>query len=328
MANLTFIGTGQIEYIEGENIALQISDDYNARRLKVRVDSDGPNKSTNDLPWAFPLMPKTILTAPQIGEGVLVFCSEGGNFSSQRFYLGPIISQEQFQEYDSYEGGRGSAVSLLLHKKPSAPKPLERISNHEDTLGSFPRTSDVALVGRGKEDVIVRYDKKGTGKGTASEVDIRAGVRQEPLSPTDTFKGNVVFNSNDPAYIQVKHSTSGLAGFEGNNADERTANGIVNVVADKINLMSHKDTNLTSSDISDPNELVPVEKMDEIMAKLHPSVYGDDLVKLLKIMCNAIVNHVHPMGNYVPCVVDDVKDIKMNAGKYMDKMLSKHVRLS
>ena len=129
-----------------------IHDDADGLRIKARLSQDG-NISTKELPYSFPLLPKTIQSVPKVGECVLVFFSEIGNNNSNRYYIGPIISQPQFNSYDPYMYGRGTAISLL---KGASVSPLEKISNYDLTRGSYPNVNDVALVGRNTEDVILK----------------------------------------------------------------------------------------------------------------------------------------------------------------------------
>ena len=107
MDNFTLVGLGHVEYIEGGDYPF--SDDANAGRIKVRVDTDG-NKDTSELPYAFPLMPKTFHVLPKVGEGVLVVTGQIGNANSQRYYIGPIISQPQFNTKCEFDNGRGDLI--------------------------------------------------------------------------------------------------------------------------------------------------------------------------------------------------------------------------
>lgn len=303
--NFSLVGLGEVEYVEGGSFAF--SDDANAGRIKVRVDSDG-NKTTEELAYAFPLLPKSLHILPQIGEGVLVFTSKAGNFDSQRYYVGPIISQPQFNSRCTYEKGRGDAVSLLQDKKAPAKSPLEALSRAgEPVRGSFPERNDVALLGRGREDVICRYRE--TEK--VSEVDIRAGIRLEPSDLSVKFvKGNVLFNHVDPAYIQVKHKQGGLSGLKESpydndiskyeSTDVREANSAVNIVADKFNFISNK-TNLGEI-VTDSEQMIKEEDIDYVMSHLHRGVYGDELITLLKLMVKALFQHTHPFSMLPPTV--------------------------
>ena len=212
-----------------------VDDFADGLRIKARMQQDH-TIGTKDLPYAFPLLPKTIYSVPKVGECVLITTSKIGNNQSNRYYIGPIISQPQFQYKDSYEYGRGSAISLL---QGAEVKPLEKISNYSSTNGSFPNINDIAIVGRKSEDVILKD----------GEIDIRCGIRGKSEGD-DKLIGNVIFNQKDPTYIQLKHKNGLVHG------DNIEANGIINLVSDKINLISHQDKNYFN--LTDQNELIKI----------------------------------------------------------------------
>ena len=335
--NPSLVVLGEVVKVEGSGS--QFPDDAGAWRIKVRLDSDGTNISDNDLPDAFPLMPKTLQSVPKVGEGVFVLNASLGNNKVQRYYLGPIISQAQFNEYCSYKSGRGDAVSLLATGKPLKEKPLTSIDRSRGlTKGSFPEMDDVAVIGRGQEDIVLKYKSGKSGQPSpSSEVDIRAGIRLQPSDESIKYlKGNVIFNDKDPAYIQVKYKKSGLAGLsegEGDGGDgnyespsKRTARSVVNVVADKINLISHKDSNQFGENLTDRDQLVLEEEMDNIMSQLHRSVYGDELVTLLKLIVKALSTHTHSYAMLPPTIIGT--ELEELQGYPYEKLLSPNVRIS
>jgi len=120
--------------------------------LRVRAEIEGKDYPKNNepkyLPWAFPLLPKTFQSIPKVGESVLLIYDASSN--GQRYYIGPIISQPQFNAYCEPK----NATSLLM--EPVHNKPLERVSNNDDTKGAYPKSSDVAVIGRGAEDLLLR----------------------------------------------------------------------------------------------------------------------------------------------------------------------------
>lgn len=277
--------------------------------LRVRAVTSNDNTTTNSIPWAFPLLPKVFQSVPQEGDAVLIFRSNSGdNKSGNRYYLGPIISQPQnFGEHDFKK------ATSLLDSKDTLPR--EKISDSDDTRGAFPKTSDVAVVGRGKEDIILRYTND------TSEVSIRSGIRNKPTnSDNPNMVGNIIFNNVNPAYIQLKYK-QGLATHEKNKA-----NSIINIVSDRINIMSNNDENVAYN-IHNKETLVEESKMDDIMDKLHPLPKGDELVKLLKLIVGAIMHHVHPWAGMEQCG-DWSGFIKELEGYDIDKILSEYVRIS
>ena len=303
------IHKGQVELVEETAEGL---------RIKARIDSD-LWRPLEELPYAFPLLPKTVQSVPKVGEGVFVFTEIAGNDKSQRYYIGPIISQPQFQEECSFAYGRGAALSLI---DGGLVGPEEKISNYSITNGSFPKANDVAVIGRGSQDLVMRENSTGS-----NELDIRCGIRNDAIQQEDgtvlneddakRLKGKVVFNKEDPAYIQMKYR-KGLT-----SKSEQEASSITNIVSDKINIISNKDENRFN--VTDQESLIKEEELDEIMSKLHQIPHGDTLIKLLDIIIKAIVSHVHPYAGRPAIMEGYVKDA---ADFSLPTILSKHVRIS
>ena len=328
---------GHVEYVEGTE-DLQYSTDANALRIKARCDSDG-ECDVMDLPDAFPLIPKLLNVVPKVGEGVFIICAKLGSPNSQRFYIGPIISQPQFNEYSEFKHGRGNAVSLLIDgAKNSKPDPLTAIGRSRQlTKGAFPEPNDVSLIGRGQEDIILKYRGDMDGMQPTSEIDLRAGIRMKPTDNSIKYlQGHVLFNSVNPAYIQIKHKATGLAGFGSGDGDavtnkyetpeKREATSVVNVVADKINLISHKDKAQFGEKIKNNEQLVVEEEMDNIMSQLHRAVYGDELITLLKLIIDTIKTHTHPFHQMRP-TVEGTSLLELQ-GYNLEKIVSPNVRIS
>lgn len=293
--------------VEVENVYSK--DNANGLRVRALFFDETPRVSS-DVPWAFPLMPKTFQSVPKVGEAVLILSDESENNQAQRYYIGPIIAQPQYNDLSPYK----YATSLI---QASMTNPLETINKFDETRGSFPNVGDVAVVGRGNEDVILKYDQK-AGK---SSVDIRAGIRGKADSNNNpNLIGNIIFNNVDPAYIQLKYK-SGIA-----TGEKKSANSVINIVADRINIMSNKDESV-SHNLHEKDTLVNESKMNEIMDNLHQVAMGDKLVELLKIMKGAIMHHVHPWAGMEQC--GDWPGFIKKLDKYdIDSILSEYVRIS
>ena len=299
----SIIKKGQVESVE---------DTADGLRIKIRIKQDGKTP-LRDIPYAFPLLPKTLQSVPKVGEGAFVITTMSDNRQSQRYYIGPIISQPQFQEKCEYNYGRGVATSLL---DGGNLEPIEKISNYRETFGSFPKIDDIALVGRGTQDIIMRTNKD----SSSNEIDIRCGIRKDSLESKkagEAMKGKVVFNNLDPAYIQLKYKRNI------GRSEDQEANSVINMVADKINIISNKDEN--GFDLTDVDQLIKEDELDDMMTKLHQLPHGDTLVKLLKLIINAIITHVHPYAGMPPAIAEYTKElVEFN----VDSILSKHVRIS
>ena len=66
---------------------------------------------------------------------------------------------------------------------------------------------------------------------------------------------------------------------------------VVNVVASKINLVSHDGDH--NFDLTDPNELITNDTQNKINSDAHPLVYGDRLVEFLELVKNFMNKHSH-----------------------------------
>lgn len=291
---------------------VSVDDSTDGLRIKVRLDIDD-RTPIDELPYSFPLLPKTFQSVPKVGEGAFVITTMSAGKESQRYYLGPIISQPQYMNMCSYENGRGPAMNNI---KGGLIGPLEKISNYKETFGAFPETNDVAMVGRGSQDIVMKNNES----LTSNELDIRCGIRKKSMYDKvidSSLIGNVIFNNTDPAYIQLKYKKNITK------EQNQEANSVINLVADKINVISNQDENGLS--LTDPDTLIKEEDLDNIMSKLHQLPHGDTLVDLLRKIIMAILTHVHPYAGMPTCINGYTEEI---ASYDLDKILSKHVRIS
>ena len=305
MANIS-LNIGTVREIE----TTSSKDGYDGLRVRAQLVQDDPINYHN-IPWAFPLLPKTFQSIPKVGEAVFVLVDDDGDkTTSQRYFIGPIISQPQYNDYCQKE----NATTLL---KTHERNPLGKISNYGMTQGAFPTVEDVAVVGRGSEDVILRYDKE----AQSSEVLLRAGVRTEPTnSRNQDLIGKIIFNGTDPAYIQLKYE-------QGLSTGELTGgNSVINLVANRINIMSNSDDDV-SDKLQNSQTMVSTSETDEMMDSLHQVPKGDKLVELLKIIKGCIMHHVHPWAGMEQC--GDWPGFINKLEEYdIDSILSEYVRIS
>lgn len=289
-----------------------VIDNLDEGRLKVRIEED-KDKPLSELPYAFPINPKMFQCVPKEGEGVLIITSQLGNPQSQRYYLGPIISQ--MQEVNKASFGRSDQASTAA-LQGAVVEPHKPLSEFNVTDGAFPDKNDIALIGRKGNDVILRDD----------EIDLRCGIRKTAVGDEDKdLIGDVIFNEDNPAYIQMKHKPHLMNSGE----------GVINLVADKINIVSHIKDNGNNLDVKlvNPNSkngnktepLLHDEDIDKLISQLHQLPYGDVLVKILRKMNLAITSHTHAMNGLPP--VDGIS-IKNAKGINFDELLSNHVRIS
>lgn len=167
-------------YLFKYGTVVDINDSFDGDRIKVYVKGiDPPNFTLDDIPYAFPFMPKALHLKPKIGESVFVL-TQDGSFDGDRFYFGPIISQPH-----KLDGDTLTSLSFLtagLIKPDIAP------STDPNNIGVTMDPEDVGLQGRGSTDVILK----------SNEIRIRAGKSLDLRT----------YNRDNPSYIQVKYDRS------------------------------------------------------------------------------------------------------------------------
>lgn len=304
MAKNALLPIGEVKLVETKGS----KDCLDGARIKAVIDGDNPRNITS-VPWAVPLLPKVFQSIPKVGEAVIIITAQMGDKDSQRFYIGPIIPQPQYFE----KSPKKNATSMLQTAETT---PLAAISNFAVTEGSFPSNDDIAVIGRGGEDIVLKYNSSTSD----SEVDIRAGIRQRATSSSDDAIRDklVVFNTETPTYIQLKNK-NGIA-------PKHDASSLVNIVGEKVNIMSTQDSDVSAS-ITDNKELIKSSEADNIMDKLHQVPKGDTLIEFLEVLRQAVLLHVHPWLGMEQCgdhggYINKLKDYDLQS------LLSDHVRIS
>lgn len=278
---------------------LSVIDDSEGLRIKVRIPYlDDKNTPVSELPYVFPLLPKLLHVNPKNDEMVLVILQSIGDSQGNRFFVGPVISQPQKLDFDAYNY---SAQSLLRGNQIA--KPLPAPSLNPENNGTLPDRDDVALQGRGNADIVLK----------PSEMRLRCGFKQNSYADkNDCLK----FNKVDLGYIQMKYKR--MKDHKNNDFSS-----IINVVADRINLLSHDSK--TYFNLTDPETLIKEEEIKHILENAHPLPYGDELINFLKQLIQVIRNHTHPFPMDPPCFKEQEEKILSTD---LDEMLSKSIRIN
>ena len=278
---------------------VSVEDSADGERIKVRLLPEDKSTSPDDLVYAYPFLPKFLHIKPKVGECVETFTAVSNDGYSQRFYVGPVISQPNHMLYEPYylfstAINRGSLIT-----------PEVAPSMDPETNGAFPKDEDIALEGRKNAGVQLTED----------DVRIKAGVKVVDRGDNNKVR----FNTKNPAYIKAKYHTSTQTTEDGQIYDSS-----VNVVADKINLIGTDSKECFN--VTDPDDLITDEEMRKIIEKAHQLPYGDVLIEFLRLFRTAFLNHVHPYPGIKPCVdsafVGPVQSYDLN------KILSDTVRIT
>lgn len=244
---------------------ISVEDTSNAKRIKVRIVGHDRTVSDSELPYCFPLIPKMLNITPKEGESVFVFCGDQ-SFKTTRFYMGPIISQDQKMFFDSYTASKAALPEGLIDLNPSS-------NLNPKSKGLYPEEEDIALIGRKSSDIIIKDD----------EVQLRAGKSSK--------NNKDEYNRTNPSYVQVKYNPSGDTSS-------------VSLVGDKINIISHKSSDIFN--VTEPNSLISDEDFEDIIKRAHVLPYGDLLVEFLDLFRKSFLNHVHPYPNMKPSIDENI----------------------
>lgn len=260
--NVSIIRNRTIFYGE----VININDNTDGGRIKVRIPELDNKTIDSDLPWAYPLLPKFFHIYPQVGEMVRIFIEDNKFPQRSRFWLGSIISQPQKIGYDSKFTAL-STTNLALTKPEKAP------FMYPDAEGVFLTKDDVGIVGKVNTDVILRVN----------EVHIRAGKHEN---------NNILkLNTENPASIHMVYEPT----------DENNNKFYSNTViqSDKIAIISHDGTpNFKAA------KLTPQDRT-RIFENGHPIARADILIDALEVIRLALIGHIHGYSG-IPADKNDI----------------------
>ena len=305
-------------------VVSSIDDDYSMGRIKVFIpgqpevggDDGTPQK---DLPWCYPMLQKFFSSTPKVGEGVLIFTFDNQKTHSDRFYLGPLISQLDKLNNDPIGSTGLRPFSFTLFAPQVNPATIPALN------GVFPRVDDIAIQGRDNTDLIFRKDEILLRAGKFVKVNKTQNNQNNPNFVELNNPYDFEFNRTTPGYIQIKNNVSFTPSVV-NNPDIGSA---INIVANKINLLTHKDGAPRFNLANQENQLSDGEMLN-ILANAHPLPFGDILVQYLKLLKNAFLNHVHNNNGKTPTGLGDgaVKKFSDDATDLENRMLSKNIRIN
>ena len=296
------------KYVIRRASVVSVYDDAEGMRITARISGSGDGtKNDQELDYCYPLIPKLLHVNPKPGECVLVICEDLSASDSQRYFIGPLLSQPYHYYNDAYTVSANS----LLKDNCNNIKPLPAPSKNSDNNGTLPDRDDVAILGRKNSDIILKEN----------EVRIRCGMKKEPMA---VAPNNLLFNKVDPAFIQLKYyAEPRKTSYNGE------FNSVINVVADRINFISPRDGSPMFTSIPDPKDLVTDKVLYEdeegqtIICDAHPLVYGDNLVYFLCQLIEVFRTHTHPFSMLPPTFnQNDTNTLNTD----LETMLSKTIR--
>ncbi len=292
---------------------ISVTDEFGLGRIKVRVKGSqsvgGDDGVSNaDLPYATPIVPKFLSTYPKVGEAVWVFILDRTKQQVDRLFIGPIISQLD-------KLNRDSAITSLAGFTFGPIGPKVNVNTIPQLKGVFPDLEDISIQGRYNTDITQK----------TNEVILRAG-KFENVPTSDKNPYPFQFNAKTQAYIQIKNDVT-------LNRETPEKGTITNIVANKINLITHKEGS-PRFNVTGQDTLINDEEMLRILEEAHQLPFGDVLIEYLKLLKEALFAHVHN-GNGNPATdltasgnKQALATFKSRAEDLEKSMLSKNIRIN
>ena len=291
-------------------------------RLKGSINVGGDDGIADaDLPWCFPLIPKHLNVTPKPKEAVYVFTLGSDKLHVDRIYVGPIISQPQALRKDPYY------ITALAGFSFGSQAPKVSVDTIPQLKGVFPsyltqgisKPEDVTIQGRYNTDIIQKEN----------EVLIRAG-KFVSSTPDKNNPFDFTFNAKTQAFIQIKNEAIIKPKSDTEDAEKGT---VTNIVASKINLITHKDGS-PRFNVTNQDNLISDDELARILEEAHQMVFGDILLEYLRLLKDALLYHVHNgNGNMATDLTASgnkqaVNDFKKKAEDLERAMLSKNIRIN
>jgi hypothetical protein len=322
----TVVFVGNVDVRTDDNKKRKKDERFNADKHIIKVKIPGKEYDDDvtefaDLPNCLPFLPKHFNFTPRDKEKVLVIIPDGNTKGGDRYYVGPFISSETKFGGDFVDG------TATANRIDGTTDPSEDIDRITTAKGLYENPKYIVIDGRNNTDIIQRD----------AEILIRAGkfVQNDPKQ----------FNKENPGYFQIKYNQTfneqklngfGVGDGELNNTSEKNVT-VTNIVSNKINLLTYDDKNtydLTYVDETSNGaaQYINEEEMDKILNTAHPLVFGDKLIEYLKLLKEAVTNHVHQI-NSPPSKNEGSADGAMfnfikRADELEKAMLSKNIRIN
>ena len=277
---------------------ISVSDDTDADRIKVRLSPEDNSKSIDEIDYAFPILPKMFHIKPKVGEAVLVLLAVTNDGNSQRYYIGPVVSQDHRLNFDPYFQGADSFLRGAYKKFDVAPR------MNPDHNGILPNDNDIVIRGRKNADIQITDD----------DVRIKAGVKV--VDNANAY--NMMFNIKNPSYAKFKYHNASLS-----DGSKSTAT----IVSDKIALLSNNSPKYFYT--TDRKDLITDDELNRVIESAYKLPYGEKLVEFLNAFVDAFVKHTHPFQMLPPNTAYSTVLMEKKA-QLLDKgeMLSDTVRIN
>ena len=285
-------------------IVINIDDPTEQNRIIARIvslDKDGNIKGGRDrdtpddkIPFAVPMMPEHFHVRPLVGEMVFIFLENPSDNSAPRYWIGPIITSKlklKFQDYKESVKIFDYTVFNINQDTKNKPK----------VATTFPEQADVAIQGRNDADLILRT--------------------REAYLVSGKFKPNTTeVNTESPSYLQLKQ-------FENVKTGPLKTFSQANLQSTNVNIFSpvgkFRDKSLEKFE-TNPE----LKSFGDFAGTLHPTVFGDELIKVLDLLIRALNTHIHtPQAPLTP-TPETIELQSYTVSGQLQNLISKHVRIN
>ncbi len=263
---------------------IDIDDSLDGLRIKVYIPGIDAGIDQSQLPYVMSLLPKMFLCVPKKGESVVVLLGDIKKPYSMRYWIGPFISEYQKIGFDSFQSATSITDQALI-------KSGKGINTIPSANGVFPVNPDninyLSIIGRNNSDL----------QFTDNTLILRAGYHQTT--------GITTLNTFNPSYLRLSLLKD----------DSQSS---ASIVADQINLISHKGEKITKVIIGDEDVLNMSEKGYSLLR-------AELTIEFMKKFLSLFQNHVHKHTHEPPTDSEALKEL-LNFD--FDKILNKYIKIN
>jgi hypothetical protein len=214
------------------------------------------------------------------------------NKFKRRVYIGPVIGQQTSEDFKNPKyTSTMNKVEFKAYNKRWIGESGTKVENKNWSI--WPTKDEIGIIGRVNTDIILK------DYSNYNEVVLRAG--KIDWSTLNNVNNVPTLNYVNPAYITVNHTLP-----RGATTDTEKSLGLdknrthVNIVADKLNLISHIGSSIKPAAPTILTGDDPTEQYKTEVVSLHPLIYGDSIWELLNLLKEYVISHVHPYDGLPP----------------------------
>lgn len=273
-------------------IVRSVSDNAGQNRIKVEIvnlDDNGnvvpgkdKNISTENLPICIPLNSEIVHVRPKVGECVLVISENPSDLSSIRYWIGPMLTSQIKLNYESFGESQSIFNPSSFSDKVIFDGPTKQ--NQATEASVLPSQNEISLQGRNDSDVILK--------------------NREVLIVAGKFKvDSTQLNVDNKCFIQIKQvdispKLTGIKSVDLKLTENFKPFTQQNFEATNFNFISPEGKFREFDNNHEENKTNPrIKDFGERAATLHPLMYGDEGIKLLKLILQFLLNHIHTPQN-------------------------------